>query len=128
LEYDQVRPSANSSFLRSDDHPYRFDCGFGLVGDSKFLIGIIAFTSQVWGITLIPQIGLDEGWDRVLIKPFMIGGILLFGLIPTGIAFYHSFAVSKQFVWALLTLSVGMTFVALILVHVHLGYLEAIGI
>lgn len=90
----------------------------------SFLIGIIAFYLTGLGINLIPQIGLDESWDRVLIKPLMIGGILLFGLIPAGIASIVAFAVSKQFVWALLTLSVGMSIVALILVHVTLDILK----
>ncbi len=89
-----------------------------------FLIGIVAFYMTGLGINLIPQIGLDEGWDRILIKPLMIGGILLFGLIPAGIASVIAFAVSKQFVWALLTLSIGMTFIALILIHVTLDILK----
>jgi amino acid transporter len=54
----------------------------------------------------------------------MIGGVLLFGLVPSGIASIIAFAISKQFVWALLTLSAGMTFVALILVHVTLDILK----
>ena len=90
----------------------------------SFLIGIIAFYLTGLGINLIPQIVLDEGWDRVLIKPLMIGGILLFGLIPAGIVSIIAFVVSKQFVWTLLTLSVGMSFVALILVHVTLDILK----
>ena len=90
----------------------------------SFLIGIVAFYLTGLGINLIPQIGLDEGWDRVLIKPMMIGGILLFGLVPAGVASIIAFVISKQFVWSLLTLSVGMTFIALILIHVTLDILK----
>jgi hypothetical protein len=89
-----------------------------------FLIGILAFYLTGLGINLIPQIGLDEGWDRVLIKPLMIGGIILFGLIPAGLTSIFAFVITKQFVWALLTLSVGMSFIALILIHVTLDILK----
>lgn len=89
-----------------------------------FLIGIIAFYLTGLGINLIPQIGLDEGWDRILIKPLMIGGILIFGLLPSGIVSILLFVITKQFVWALLTLAVGMTFIALILIHVTLDILK----
>jgi hypothetical protein len=98
--------------------------GLNLLVIPSFLIGIFAFYLIGLGINLIPQIGLDESWDRVLIKPLMIGGVLLFGLVPSGIASIIAFAISKQFVWALLTLSAGMTFVALILVHVTLDILK----
>ena len=89
-----------------------------------FLIGILAFYLTGLGINLIPQIGLDEGWDRVLIKPLMIGGIILFGLIPAGLTSIFVFFITKQFVWGLLTLSVGMSFIALILIHVTLDILK----
>jgi hypothetical protein len=89
-----------------------------------FMIGILAFYLTGLGINLIPQIGLDEGWDRVLIKPLMIGGIVLFGLIPAGLTSIFAFVITKQFVWALLTLSVGMSFIALILIHVTLDILK----
>lgn len=89
-----------------------------------FLIGILAFYLTGLGINLIPQIGLDEGWDRVLIKPLMIGGIILFGLIPAGLTSIFAFVITNQFVWALLTLSVGMSFIALILIHVTLDILK----
>lgn len=104
--------------------PTVFIAGLDWLVIPSFLIGILAFYLTGLGINLIPQIGLDEGWDRVLIKPLMIGGILLFGLVPAGVASIISFVISKQFVWALLTLSVGMTFIALILIHVTLDILK----
>ncbi|MDG1278417.1 MAG: putative ABC exporter domain-containing protein [Algoriphagus sp.] len=104
--------------------PTVFIAGLDWLVIPSFLIGILAFYLTGLGINLIPQIGLDEGWDRILIKPLMIGGILLFGLVPAGVASIIAFVISKQFVWALLTLSVGMTFIALILIHVTLDILK----
>ncbi len=75
-------------------------------------------------INLIPQVGLDEGWDRILIKPLMIGGILIFGLIPSFILSIIIFAVTDQFVYGLLTLILGFFFIAAILVHVTLDVLK----
>lgn len=75
-------------------------------------------------INLIPQVGLDEGWDRILIKPLMIGGILLFGLIPSFILSIIIFAVTDQFVYGLLTLILGFFFIAAVLVHVTLDVLK----
>ncbi|WP_332914269.1 putative ABC exporter domain-containing protein [Algoriphagus boritolerans] len=46
-----------------------------------FLVGIVVFYLIGFAVNLIPQVALDEGWDRKLIKPFMIGGIFLFGII-----------------------------------------------
>ena len=54
-----------------------------IAGLNWFVIPLFLFaTIEVYligfGINIIPQIALDEGWDRKLIKPFMIGGIVLF--------------------------------------------------
>ncbi|GMQ24771.1 hypothetical protein Aoki45_14530 [Algoriphagus sp. oki45] len=82
----------------------------------SYLIGL--------GINLIPQVGLEESWDRFLIKPLMIGGILLFGLAPSGILAIIIFAVTDQFVYGLLTLVIGFSFIAAILVHVTMDILK----
>ncbi len=89
-----------------------------------FLIGIVVFYLIGFAINLIPQVALDEGWDRKLIKPFMIGGIFMFGIIPTMILSVLIFIITKQFVWTLLTCVVGMTLVATILLHVTLDVLK----
>ncbi len=89
-----------------------------------FLVGIVVFYLIGFAINLIPQVALDEGWDRKLIKPFMIGGIFLFGIIPTVILSVIMFIVTKQFVWTLLTCVIGMTLVAAILLHVSLDVLK----
>ncbi|WBL43596.1 putative ABC exporter domain-containing protein [Algoriphagus halophytocola] len=89
-----------------------------------FLIAVPAVYLVGFGINLIPQVALDEGWDRKLIKPFMIGGVLLFGLLPTLAFTIIAIVVSKQFVWALGVATMGMCFVAAILLHVSLDVLK----
>jgi len=89
-----------------------------------FLVGIVVFYLIGFAINLIPQVGLDEGWDRKLIKPFMIGGIFLFGIIPTVILSVIIFIITKQFVWTLFTCVLGMSLVAAALLHVSLDVLK----
>jgi hypothetical protein len=89
-----------------------------------FLVGIVVFYLIGFAINLIPQIALDEGWDRKLIKPFMIAGIFLFGVIPAVILSVLIFIITKQFVWMLLTCVIGMSLVAAILLHVTLDVLK----
>ena len=98
--------------------------GLNVVIIPSFLVGMSAFYLTGFGINLIPQIGLDEGWDRVLIKPLMIGGILIFGLLPSGMLSVLLFVITKQFVWALSSLVIGIGLVALLLVHVTLDILK----
>jgi len=100
-----------------------------IAGLNWYLIPLfLAATLEVYligfGVNLIPQISLDEGWDRKLIKPFMIGGIVLFGLIPAFAFSVIAFIVSKQFVWALFGGTFGLFFVAAILMHVALDVLK----
>ncbi|WP_439490664.1 putative ABC exporter domain-containing protein [Algoriphagus sp.] len=89
-----------------------------------FLFATIEIYLVGFGINIIPQISLDEGWDRKLIKPFMIGGIVLFGFVPSFAFSVIAFIVSKQFVWALFGGTFGLFFVAAILMHVTLDVLK----
>jgi len=82
----------------------------------SYLIGL--------GLNLIPQIGLDEGWDRILIKPLMIGGISLFGLLPSLFIAILFFAITKQFVYGLAVGVLGLGVVAGLLLHVSLDILK----
>ncbi|OOG71740.1 putative ABC exporter domain-containing protein [Algoriphagus sp. A40] len=91
-----------------------------------FLIGIVVCYLIGFSINLIPQVALDEGWDRKLIKPFMIGGIFLFGIIPTVILSVIVFLITEQFVWTLFIWVLGTSFVAAILLHVTLDVLKRI--
>ncbi|WP_425635924.1 putative ABC exporter domain-containing protein [Algoriphagus yeomjeoni] len=100
-----------------------------IAGLNWFIIPLFLFATLElylvgFGINIIPQIALDEGWDRKLIKPFMIGGILVFGLIPALVFSIVAFIISKQFVWALFGGTFGMFFVAAILMHVTLDVMK----
>lgn len=89
-----------------------------------FLISIIAFYLTGFAINLIPQVALEETWDKKLIKPVMIGGIFIFGIIPTLILSIIVFAFTEQFVWAMVTSAFGMSIIAAILLHVSLDVLK----
>ena len=82
----------------------------------SYLIGL--------GLNLIPQIGLDEGWYRILIKPLMIGGISIFGLLPSLFFAVLFFAITKQFVYGLAVGVLGLGAVAGLLLHVSLDILK----
>ena len=89
-----------------------------------FLVGMLVSYLTGFAINLIPQIALEESWDRFLIKPIMIGGIFLFGIIPALILSILVFAFSDQFVWGLFAGVLMMSFVAAILIHVTLDVLK----
>ena len=89
-----------------------------------FLVGIIAFYLIGLAINLIPQVALEESWDRFFIKPLMIGGIFVFGIVPFGILSFIVFIATKQFVWFMFTCVVGMCLIAAILLHVTLDVLK----
>ena len=89
-----------------------------------FPLGMIFAYLVGLAINLIPQIGLDESWDRILIKPLMIGGILIFGLIPTFILSVIVLAISDQFVLGLFTMVLGLGIISAILIHVALDVLK----
>lgn len=91
-----------------------------------FLAGMVVCYLIGFAINLIPQVGLDEGWDRKLIKPVMIGGIFLFGIIPAITLSVLAFLATKQFVWTLFTAVLGLSFIAAILLHVTLDVLKRI--
>lgn len=89
-----------------------------------FPLGMIFSYLVGLAVNLIPQVGLDEGWDRILIKPLMIGGIFVFGLIPSFILSVIVLALSDQFVLGLLTMVIGLGFVSAILIHVTMDILK----
>ncbi|MFC3415608.1 putative ABC exporter domain-containing protein [Algoriphagus hitonicola] len=89
-----------------------------------FILGILISYLIGLSINLIPQIALEESWDKKLIKPLMIGGIFLFGIIPTLIFAVIIFVFLKQFVWMLLVMVLGMGILSAILVHVVLDVLK----
>jgi hypothetical protein len=91
-----------------------------------FILGIIACYLIGFAINLIPQVGLDEGWDRKLIKPLIIGGIFIFGIMPVMGLSVIVFLITKQFVWTLFAGALGLSFLAAILLHVSLDVVKRI--
>lgn len=89
-----------------------------------FPLGMIFSYLVGLAINLIPQVGLEEGWDRILIKPLMIGGIFLFGLIPFFILSVIVLALTYQFFLGMLVMVLGLGFIAAILIHVTLDILK----
>lgn len=89
-----------------------------------FLAGMVVCYLTGFAINLIPQIALEETWDRFLIKPIMIGGIFLFGIVPSIILSIIVFAFTDQFVWGLFAGILGMSLVSAILLHVTLDVLK----
>lgn len=91
-----------------------------------FLLLTIEMYLIGFGINIIPQVALDEGWDRKLIKPVLIAGIFIFGMLPAlGISVFV-FVITKKFVWTLLAASVMCFFIMAILMHVTLDVLKRI--
>jgi len=101
-----------------------------LLGDYNFWLillfplGLIFAYVIGLAVNLIPQVGLDEGWDRVLIKPLMIGGIVIFGIVPTLFFSGLLFGVTGKFVFGFGAAVLGLGFVASILMHVALDILK----
>jgi hypothetical protein len=78
------------------------------------------------GISLITVVGFEEGWDRKLIRPLIIGGIFLFGMLPSLAAAGFSYLISKQLVFALLGFGIGITFVTAVMLHVCMDVISKI--
>ena len=89
-----------------------------------FPLGLIFAYVIGLAVNLIPQVGLDEGWDRVLIKPLMIGGIVIFGIVPTLFFSGLLFGVTGKFIFGFGAAVLGLGFVAAILTHVALDILK----
>jgi hypothetical protein len=82
-----------------------------------FVFSVIAFYLTGFAITLSANVGFDEGWDRKLIKPLIIGGVLIFGILPAVGAGVFTFIVTKQFVFGMLAISLGMAIVAAVMLN-----------
>ncbi|MEX2569479.1 MAG: putative ABC exporter domain-containing protein [Cyclobacteriaceae bacterium] len=82
---------------------------WGLVILFPFCLMTFYFTG--FSISLTSQIGFEEGWDRKLIKPLIVGGVLIFGILPSLGLGITAYAISRQFVYALMAVSIGMSLV-----------------
>ena len=89
-----------------------------------FPLGLIFAYVIGLAVNLIPQVGLDEGWDRVLIKPLMIWGIVIFGLVPTLFFSGLLFGITGKFIFGFGAAVLGLGFLAAILTHVALDVLK----
>jgi hypothetical protein len=89
-----------------------------------FPLAMIMFYSTGFAIALTTAVGFDEGWDRKLIKPLIIGGVFIFGLAPALGSGIFAYIISKQFVYGLLGISIGMSIVAAIMLHVTMDIIS----
>jgi hypothetical protein len=89
-----------------------------------FPLGLIFSYIIGLGVNMIPQVGLDEGWDRILIKPLMIGGIIVFGIVPTLFFTGLVMGITGNFSYGFGVAVLGLGFVATILTHVTLDILK----
>lgn len=83
-----------------------------------FPICMLCFYICGFSINMTVQLGFNEGWDRKLVRPLIIGSVLLFGILPSlGSGFFVAI-ISRQFVYGLLGISMGMGLVAAVMLHV----------
>lgn len=89
-----------------------------------FPVCMVMFYSTGFAIALTTAVGFDEGWDRKLIKPLIIGGVFIFGIAPAlGVGLF-AYIVSQQFVYGLLGICIGLSIVAAIMLHVTLDIIS----
>jgi hypothetical protein len=89
-----------------------------------FPLGLIFSYLIGLGVNMIPQVGLDEGWDRILIKPLMIGGIIVFGIVPTLFFTGLVMGITGNFSYGFGVAVLGLGLVASILTHVTLDIVK----
>lgn len=87
---------------------------------------LIAFYITGFAISLTAQVGFEEGWDRKLVKPLIIGGVLVFGIFPSLALGVTAFAVSRQFVYAMMGMSIGMALVTAVLLNLTLDIISRV--
>jgi hypothetical protein len=87
---------------------------------------MVAFYLTGFAITLTTQVGFEEGWDRKLIKPVIIGGVFLFGILPSLGAGLFGYIISSQFIYGLLGVSMGIFIVAAVMLHVTLDIISKV--
>ena len=97
---------------------------FGLILLFPICITLLYLTGV--GISLITVVGFEEGWDRKLIRPLIIGGVFLFGIGPSLAAAGFGYLVSQQFVYALLGLAIGMFIVTAVMLHVSMDVISKV--
>lgn len=77
-----------------------------------------------FSINLVTQVGFDEGLDRKLVRPLIIGGVIFFGILPSlGLAFFTT-VLSRQMVYGFAALNIGMGLVAAVMLHVAMDVIS----
>lgn len=79
-----------------------------------------------FGITLVTHVGFEEGWDRKLIRPLIIGGVAFFGILPSLAAGLFTYIISQKVVFAFLGLSLGMSIVTAIVLHLTMDIISKV--
>ncbi|MGY6520991.1 MAG: putative ABC exporter domain-containing protein [Mongoliitalea sp.] len=88
---------------------------WGLIIIFPLLLGMYYITG--FSIALVTHVGFDEGWDRKLVRPLIIGGVVLFGVLPSiGVGFF-TYLISSQTVYGMLGMAIGMSLVTGIMIH-----------
>lgn len=91
-----------------------------------FPICLLAFYLTGFAITLTTQVGFDEGWDRKLIRPVIVVGVILFGILPSVAAGFFGYFITDKFVYGMLGLSIGMVLVATLMLHLTLDIISRV--
>ncbi len=89
-----------------------------------FPLALLCFYLTGFAIMLSTHAGFDEGWDRKLIRPVIITGVMIFGVLPSiGIGIFV-YLFTKQFVWGMLGMGIGMGILAGIMLHVTMDLIS----
>nr|MBI1231903.1 hypothetical protein [Cytophagales bacterium] len=89
---------------------------FGLI--VLFPLCLLFFYVCGFSINMAIQLGFDEGWDRKLVRPLIMGAVLIFGVLPSLGSGVFVALISKQFVYGMLAMSLGMGLLAAVMLHV----------
>lgn len=91
-----------------------------------FVLAMLMFYLSGFAMTTVTNVGFEEGWDRKLIKPVMMIGVLLFGFVPAIGTGLFVFIISKQFAYGMIGICVGMALVTGVMLHVAMDLISKI--
>lgn len=89
-----------------------------------FPLCLLAFYLTGFAITLTTQVGFDEGWDRKLVRPLIIVCVFVFGILPSVATGIFAYFVSDKIVYGMLGMSIGMSLVATLMLHLTLDIIS----
>ncbi|UJP66870.1 putative ABC exporter domain-containing protein [Mongoliitalea daihaiensis] len=82
-----------------------------------FPLVLLMYYVTGFSVALVTHVGFEEGWDRKLIRPLIIFGVILFGVLPSVGVGVLTFIISQKFVYAMLGMAIGMSLVTAIMIH-----------